>query len=71
MKEVIKKQLENTPNGKDDEKTQNDKINTTNVDLTFSSIKLFLKLSLKLVEFKWDKVIILRLLLMLQTYRVF
>ena len=30
MKEVIKKQLENTPNGKDDEKTQNDRINTTN-----------------------------------------
>ena len=35
----------------------NDRINTTNIDLTFS----YIKLSLKLLEFKWEKVIILQL----------
>ena len=48
----------------------NDRINTTNIDLTFSSIKLSLKLSLKLPEIKWEKVIILRLLLMPRAWRV-
>ena len=37
----------------------NDGINTTNMDLTFS----YIKLSLKLLEFKWEKVIILQLFL--------
>ena len=44
----------------------NYKISTTNVDLTISRIKL----SLTLVEFKWEKVIILRLLLTPWTWRV-
>ena len=73
VKEIIKKQLENAPNGKDDEKIQNDannRINTTDVDLAFSCINLSLKLSLKLVESKWEKVIILRLLLTPRAWRV-
>ena len=76
MKEVIKKQFENAPKRKDNEKwgknpnDANDRINTTNVDLTFSGIKLPLKLSLKLVEFKWEKATILRLLLTPQAWRV-
>ena len=37
----------------------NDRINATNIDLNFS----YIKLSLKLLEFKWEKVIILQLLL--------
>ena len=37
----------------------NDRINMTNIDLTFS----YIKLSLKLLEFKWEKVTILQLLL--------
>ena len=52
MKEVIKKQFENAPKRKDDEKTHtnhvNNKINSTNVDLTFARIKLSLNLSLKI-----------------------
>ena len=44
----------------------NYKISTTNVDLTISRIKL----SLTLVEFKWEKVIILRLLLTQRAWRV-
>ena len=44
----------------------NDRINTTNIDLTFS----YIKLSLKLLEFKWEKVIILQLLLMPWAWRV-
>ena len=41
-------------------------INTTNFDFGFSRIKLLLTL----VELKWEKVIILRLLLTSQTWRV-
>ena len=41
----------------------NDRIKTTNIDLTFSNIKLSFKLSLKLLKFKSEKVIILQLLL--------
>ena len=55
MKEVIKKHCENGPKRKDDEKTTNDandRINMIIVDFMFSRIKLSLKLSLKLVEFK-------------------
>ena len=66
VKKVINKQFENAPKRKDDEKNKSDatdRINTTNIDLTFSCIKLSLKLSLKLLEFKWEKVIILQLLL--------
>ena len=37
----------------------NDTINATNIDLTFS----YIKLASKLLEFKWEKVIILQLLL--------
>ena len=37
----------------------NERINMTNIDLTFS----YIKLSSKLLEFKWEKVIILQLLL--------
>ena len=48
----------------------NDRINTTNVDLTFSSIKLSLKLSLKLLEFKWEKVMILQFLSTPRAWRV-
>ena len=52
MKEVIKKQFENAPKRKDDEKTHtnhaNNRINATNVDLTFPRIKLSLNLSLKI-----------------------
>ena len=44
----------------------NDRINTTNIDLTFS----YIKLSLKLLEFKWEKVIILQLLLTPRAWRV-
>ena len=44
----------------------NYKISTTDVDLTISRIKL----SLTLVEFKWEKVIILRLLLTPRAWRV-
>ena len=43
MKEVIKKQLDKAPKHKHDEKNPNDAnygINTFNVDLTFSRIKL-------------------------------
>ena len=43
MKEVIKKEFENAPKRKDDEKTQ------IISDLTFSRIKLSLKLSLRLL----------------------
>ena len=50
MKEVIKKQFENAPKRKDDENKNgaNDRINTINIDLTFS----YIKLSSKLLEFK-------------------
>ena len=48
----------------------NDRINITIVDLTCSHIKLSLKLSLKLLEFKWEKVVILRLLLTPRAWRV-
>ena len=41
----------------------NDRIKTTNIDLTFSNIKLSLKLSLRLLKFNREKVIILQLLL--------
>ena len=54
VKEVIKKQFENAPKRKDDEQTRMSQvigINTTNIDLNFSSIKLSLKLSLKLLQF--------------------
>ena len=57
VKEVIKKQLDNTPKCKDD-KNANDanyKINTTNAVL---------------VELKWEKVITLRLLLTPRAWRV-
>ena len=68
VEEVIKKQLDNAPKHKDDEKKNdaNYRINTTDVDLTFSRIKLLLTL----VEFKWEKVIILRLLLTPRACRV-
>ena len=51
VKEVMKKQFENIPKRIDNEKTNgaNDRINTTNFDLTFSRMKLSLKLSLKLL----------------------
>ena len=56
MKDVVKKQSENAPKRKDDEKTHtnhaNNRINTTNFDLNFPGIKLSLKLSLKIVELK-------------------
>ena len=58
VKEVIIKQFENAPKRKDDEKSTI----TQMIGLirpSFSSIKLSLKLSLKLLEFKWEKVIII------------
>ena len=58
VKEVIIKQFESAPKRKDDEKSTI----TQMVGLirpSFSSIKLSLKLSLKLLEFKWGKVIII------------
>ena len=58
VKEVIIKQFENAPKRKDDEKSTI----TQMIGLirpSFSSIKLSLKLSLKLLEFKWGKVIII------------
>ena len=57
VKEVIIKQFESAPKRKDDEKSTI----TQMIGLirpSFSSIKLSLKLSLKLLEFKWEKVII-------------
>ena len=58
VKEVIIKQFESAPKRKDDEKSTI----TQMIGLirpSFSSIKLSLKLSLKLLEFKWGKVIII------------
>ena len=76
VKEIIKKQFEKAPKRKDYEKTQMMQMirlmltNTTNADLTFSRIKLSLKLSLKLIEFNWEKAIILRLFLTTRAWRV-
>ena len=78
MKEVNKQQFDNAPKRKDDEKTQMMQIiglirrvflyfcDTTDIDSTFSRIKL----TLMLVEFKWEKVIILWLLLTPRAWRV-
>ena len=56
MKDVVKKQFENAPKRKDDEKSHsnhaNNRINMTNFNLTFPGIKLSFKLSLKIVELK-------------------
>ena len=52
MKEVIKKQFENVPKRKDDEKTRmTQKLGLIRAILTYL-IKLSLKLPLKLLEFK-------------------
>ena len=56
VKEVIKKQFEKALKRKDDEKTQMmQMIRLIRPMLTFSCIKLSLNLSLKFVEFKWEK----------------
>ena len=67
VKEVIKKQFENTPKRKDDEKTQ--MMQMIGLIRSMLTIKLSLKLSLKLIEFKWEKAEIWRLLLTPQAWR--
>ena len=66
VKEAIKKQFDNAPKRKDDEKTQIMQM----IGLTFSRIKSSLKLTLKSADFNWEKVMLLRLLLTPQAWRV-